>query len=103
MMQVVLASLLANHFAKTTLGPKTKKVLMHDFDKIQIIYIIYLFNNTLSSQLKESVYSLTKKIAIMYLFELYLYEYTTYIYFRQFKKAYCIIQRAILLLAMKYI
>ena len=54
------------------------------------MYIIYLFNDALSSQLNKSAYSQTKKITIVYLFELYLYKYTLYIYFRQFKKTYCI-------------
>ena len=49
MLQVVLTSLLADLFVKTTLGPKTKKALMHNFYKIQIMYMTCLLNNTLSS------------------------------------------------------
>ena len=75
-MQIVPTSLLADLFVKTTLGsPKIKKVLMHNFYKIQSMYIICLFNNTLSSQLNKTVYSLTKK---KYLLRIYL-SYCVYI------------------------
>ena len=39
------------------------------------MYMIYLFSNTLFSQINKSVYSLIKKLISVYSFEVYLYKY----------------------------